>query len=218
MFPRVIIQIFLIISFFIFGYNITYIILTKKRNKNNNNNEEINNKLKETRLFARIGVLFLNVFIILVCGNIFFFEPIVVIIPRINLGICDEIVQIVGLTLVIGGNITLYLAYHELGIYWSYPIDGIKKRKKLVTSGIYNKIRHPVYLSFNLFCIGFIMILLDWLLLILYIIGAIGLYFQAIDEEKILVEYFKEEYVKYKLNTGRFFVKYTKSKDVIFRG
>jgi len=211
MFPRIIIQIFLIISFFLFGYNITYIILTKKRNKNNDYNEKINNKLKETRLFARIGIMFLNIFIILVCTNIFLFEAIAAVIPRINLGICNEIVQIVGLTLVIGGNITLYLAYHELGIYWSYPIDGIKKRKKLVTSGIYGKIRHPVYLSFNLFCIGFIMILLDWLLLILYIIGAFGLYFQAIDEEKILLEYFEEEYVNYKLYTGRFFVKYKKT-------
>lgn len=210
MFPRVIIQIFLIISFFLFGYNITYIILTKKRNKNNNNNEEIQNKLKETRLFARIGVMVFNVFICLVCLNIFFFDPIAKIFPRINLGISDEIVQIVGLTLVIGGNITLSLAYHELGIYWSYPIDGIKKKRKLVTSGIYGKIRHPIYLSFNLFCIGFIMILLDWILLIVYIIGAIGLYFQAIDEEKILIEYFKEEYINYKQTTGRFFVKYNR--------
>lgn len=211
MFPRIIIQIFLIISFFLFGYNITYIILIKKRNKNNDGHEEINKKLKETRIFARIGVMFLNIFIVLVCVNIFLFEPIATIIPRISVGSCDEIVQIIGLMLVIGGNITLYLAYHKLGIYWSYPFDGIKKRRKLVTSGIYSKIRHPVYLSFNLFCIGFIMILLDWLLLVLYIIGAIGLYFQAIDEEKILVEYFKEEYEKYKLNTGRFFAKHTKS-------
>ncbi len=212
MFPKIIIQLFLIISFLLFGYNITYIILTKKRNKNNSNNEEIQNKLKETRLFARIGVWVLNIFITLVCLNIFFFDFLAANIPRINLGFVDEVVQIVGLTLVLGGNITLYLAYHELGIYWSYPIDGIKKRKKLVTSGIYSKIRHPVYLSFNLFCIGFIMILLDWILLILYIIGALGLYFQAIDEEKILIEYFEDEYINYKQHTGRFFVHYKKSK------
>jgi protein-S-isoprenylcysteine O-methyltransferase Ste14 len=213
MFPKITIQIFLIISFLLFGYNITYIILTKKRNKNKSNNEEIQNKLKETRLFARIGVWVLNIFITLVCLNIFFFDFLTANIPRINLGLGDGVVQIVGLTLVIGGNITLYLAYHELGIYWSYPIDGIKKRKKLVTSGIYSKIRHPIYLSFNLFCIGFIMILLDWALLFLYIIGALGLYFQAIDEEKILTEYFEDEYINYKLHTGRFFVRYKKSKE-----
>ncbi|MFX1588660.1 MAG: methyltransferase family protein, partial [Promethearchaeota archaeon] len=84
----------------------------------------------------------------------------------------------------------------------------ISKRRKLVKSGIYSYIRHPIYLSFNLFCIGFNMILLDWLLLVLYIIGGIGLYFQAIDEENILLEYFGDEYREYMKNTGRFFVKF----------
>ena len=208
MLPKFIIQIFLITSFFIFGYNITYIVLFKRRHKNNETNEEINNKLKETRLFARIGVMLLNIFITIVCLNIFFYDFISSIIPRIDFLIYSQVIQVVGFTLVIGGNITLYLAYHELGIYWAYPIDGISKRRKLVKSGIYSRIRHPIYLSFNLFCIGFNMILLDWLLLVLYIIGGIGLYFQAIDEEKILLEYFGDEYREYMQNTGRFFVKF----------
>jgi protein-S-isoprenylcysteine O-methyltransferase Ste14 len=212
MFPKVVIQIFLIISFLVFSYNITYIILTKRKNKTNSNNEEIQNQLKVIRFFAHIGIWVLNAFIALVCLNIFFFDALCTIIPRINLGLGDEIVQIIGLSLVIGGNITLLLAYHELGIYWAYPIDGIKKPKKLVTSGIYSKIRHPIYLSFNLICIGFIMILLDWLILFLYLIGALGLYFQAIYEEKILIDYFKDDYIHYKLNTGRFFIRYKKNK------
>lgn len=86
-----------------------------------------------------------------------------------------------------------------------------KKKIKLVKSGIYGKIRHPIYLSFNIFCIGFILVLLDLLLLILYIIGAIGLYIQAIDEEKILLEYFGNEYKEYMSNTGRFFPKFRKN-------
>ena len=210
MLPKFIIQIFLITSFFIFGYNLTYILLFKRRHKNNENNEKINNKLKETRLFARIGVMLLNIFITLVCLNIFFYDFISSIIPRIDFLIYSQVIQVVGFTLVIGGNTTLYLAYHELGIYWTYPIDGISKRRKLVKSGIYSHIRHPIYLSFNLFCIGFNMILLDWLLLVLYIIGGIGLYFQAIDEETILLEYFGDEYREYMQNTGRFFVKFHK--------
>lgn len=213
MLPSFVIRIFLIISFFFFGYNITYIILFKKRNKNKKNNDEINNKFKETRLFARIGVMFLNIFITLVCLNIFFYNYIIEIIPRIDLSIFSQVTQVVGFTLVIGGNITLYLAYHELGVYWAYPIYGINKKRKLVKSGIYKKIRHPIYLSFNIFCIGFNLILLDWALLLLYIIGAIGLYFQAIDEEKILLEYFGKEYLDYKEHTGRYFVNILKRKN-----
>jgi protein-S-isoprenylcysteine O-methyltransferase Ste14 len=129
------------------------------------------------------------------------------IFPKIDLFIISDVLQIVGFTLIIGGNIVLLLAYRKLGIQWSYPIDSPKRQKKLVTSGIYGRIRHPIYLSFNIFCIGYNLLLLDWLLLIIYIIGAVGLYFQAIDEEKILIEYFGDEYIDYMKKTGRFFVK-----------
>ena len=201
-----IIRILIIISFFIFGYNIVYIILFKKRHKNSENNNAVNNKLKETRLFARIGINLLNIFIVLCCLQIFIYDYWKQIFPEINLLFLSDFIQIIGFTLIMGGNIVLLIAYRKLGIYWSYPIDGLKKRK-LIKSGIYGRIRHPIYLSFNLFCIGFNMLLLDWFLLILYIIGGIGLYFQAIDEEKILIEYFGDEYIEYMKKTGRFFAK-----------
>jgi protein-S-isoprenylcysteine O-methyltransferase Ste14 len=118
--------------------------------------------------------------------------------------------QIIGFTLIVGGNITLFLAYKKLGIYWSYPIEGISKKRKLITTGIYSQIRHPVYLSFNLFSIGYVLLQLDWILLAMYLIGAIGLYYQAIDEETILIEYFGAEYENYMKKTGRFFVKFSK--------
>ena len=204
----VFVRLFLIISFFFFGYNLTYIILFKRRHKNNETNNEINNRLKETRLFARIGIHIINIFIFLCCLNIFVYHYWILIFPVINLYFLSDMVQIIGFSLVLGGNISLLLAYRKLGVYWSYPIDGMKKKKKLVKTGIYGKIRHPVYLSFNIFCIGFNLILLDWILLILYLIGAIGLYYQAIDEEKILIEYFGEEYLDYIKNTGRFFPKF----------
>lgn len=210
MLNSIVIRLFIIISFFFFGYNITYIILFKRRHKKDNINNNINNRLKETRLYAKIGIHLINIFIFLCCLNIFIYNYWILIFPRINLFSFSEIVQIIGFTLVIGGNITLLLAYRKLGIYWSYPIDGMKKKKEFVKTGIYGKIRHPVYLSFNIFCIGFNLILLDWLLLILYLLGAVGLYFQAIDEERILLEYFGDEYATYMKKTGRFFVKIKK--------
>lgn len=210
MLDPLIIRILIIIGFFFFGYNITYIILLKKRNKTDQKDNEINEKLKKARVFARIGINVLNIFIFLCCLNIFTYDYWLVLSPRINLFFLSDTFQVIGFILVIGGNITLLLAYRKLGIYWSYPIDGITKRKKLIKTGIYGKIRHPIYLSFNIFCIGFIMILLDWILLILYIIGAIGLYFQAIDEERILIKYFGQEYETYMNKTGRFFVKIRK--------
>ncbi|MFX0003207.1 MAG: methyltransferase family protein [Promethearchaeota archaeon] len=206
MLNSIIVRIFIIISFFFFGYNVTYIILFKKRHKNQNNNE-INNKLKDTRTFAKIGIHLINIFISLCCLNIFIYNYWALIFPKIDIPLISDVCQIVGFTLVIGGNIVLLLAYRKLGVHWSYPIDGKKKQKDLVTSGIYGKVRHPIYLSFNILCIGFNLLLLDWFLIGLYIVGAVGLYFQAIDEEKILIEYFGDEYLEYMKKTGRFFLK-----------
>lgn len=162
------------------------------------------NNLEEPRFLAKIGVFTTNIFLTVSCMNIFFYELFSLFIPRIKFGFLTEIVQIIGFTFVIGGNITLFLAYHELGEYWTYPIDGIKKLK-LVTSGIYGKIRHPIYLSFILFSLGFELILLDPIMLILFIISFIGLFIQAKEEERILYEYFGQEYMKYKEKTGMFF-------------
>ena len=201
-----IIRLFLIISFFLLGFNVMYIILFKRKHNRNKSENEIDGKLKETRLIARIGVVVLSVFIVLCSLNIFIYQYIIQLIPRINFFFLDDMFQIIGFTLVIGGNITLFLAYKELGIYWSYPIDGISKKRKLITTGIYSQIRHPVYLSFNLFSIGFVLVQLDWILLVMYVIGAIGLYYQAVDEETILIEYFGQEYENYINKTGRFFV------------
>ena len=210
----VIIRLLLIICYFFFGYNITYIILTNKRNKNNLNNSNVNNRIKEVSGFSKMGLILLDIFLTLCCINIFIYNYWKLYLPGIILPF-SEIFQIIGFTLVIGGNITLFLAYHKLGIYWAYPIDGVSKKEKLVTSGIYSKVRHPVYLSFNLFCIGFNFMLLDWILLILYVIGAFGLYVQALNEEKVLITYFGNEYLEYMKKTGRFLVKLTRNNQVV---
>jgi protein-S-isoprenylcysteine O-methyltransferase Ste14 len=120
--------------------------------------------------------------------------------------------QVIGFTFIVGGNITLFIAYRKLGVYWSYPIDKFSKKGKLITTGIYSKIRHPIYLSFNLISLGFVMVQLDGILLVMYVIGAIGLYYQAIDEEALLIDYFGIAYESYIKKTGRFFVKFSGTK------
>ena len=205
-----IIRLLLIISFFLLGFNISYIIIFKRKHNRNRAENDIDEKLKETRVIARLGVVVLSIFIVVCSINIFIYHYLIQIVPRIDLFFLDEMFQIIGFTFIIGGNITLFLAYKKLGIYWSYPIDGISKKRKLITTGIYSQIRHPVYLSFNLFSIGYVLLQLDFILLAMYIIGAIGIYYQAIDEETILIEYFGQEYENYIKKTGRFFVKFHK--------
>jgi protein-S-isoprenylcysteine O-methyltransferase Ste14 len=199
------------LSFIFFGFNIVYIIRKRAKSKkgiviNQNNirsgpdNQEY--KFQKPRIISRLGLMIMNLFITLCFLNIIFYDWFKIIIPRIFPA--NIFFQFIGFSIVLIGNVILFFAYRELGTAWVYPIGGGKKLKGIVDTGIYSKIRHPIYLSFNIFSIGFNLILLDWVLLILYILGGFGLYLLAIDEEKILLKSFKEEYLEYIKKTGRF--------------
>jgi len=194
------------LSFLFFGFNLVYIIIKKVKGKNNSGNDFNNpmENISKPRLVSRLGVMIMNIFITLCFLNIFFYDWFRSIIPRILVFPIDLPVKLIGFCLVILGNVMLFFAYHELGTLWVYPIAGGKKVKRIVITGIYSKVRHPIYLSFNIFSIGFNLILLDWFLLFLYIFGGIGLLMLAIDEERILISSFKDEYLEYMEKTGRF--------------
>ena len=197
------------ISFLFFGFNLVYIIIKKVKGKNNSGNEfnDPMDNIHKPRLVSRLGVMIMNIFITLCFLNIFFYDWFKSIIPRILVFPIDLPVKLIGFCLVLFGNVMLFFAYRELGALWVYPIAGGKKAKRIVDTGIYSKVRHPIYLSFNIFSIGFNLILLDWVLLFLYIFGGIGLYLLTFDEERILISSFKDEYLEYMEKTGRFFPK-----------
>lgn len=85
----------------------------------------------------------------------------------------------------------------------------ITKNHKLVTSGIYRRIRHPMYLSFYLWAIGQALLIDNW------IAGPLGLFafaliylFRVKQEEQQLLKQFSDEYENYMKRTNRLFPKY----------
>lgn len=201
-----IIKILIGIDFFFFVFNVIYVLCNKRKGKKNVAREERKSNSKNTkRILAVIGILSLNLLLILCCLDIFIYEFIVVSILRLDFFNNFLYLRIIGFLITLLGDIALFISYKTLGNNWAYPIDNWKIKKKLVTSGIYSKIRHPIYLCFNIISIGFIFLIQDWFLLILYFFGAIGLYTQTILEEELLIQHFGEEYLKYQKKTGRFF-------------
>jgi protein-S-isoprenylcysteine O-methyltransferase Ste14 len=201
-----IIKILIGIDFFFFVFNVAYVICNKQRGNQDIAREDVkSNSLNAKRILAIIGILSLNLFLIICCINIFIYEFIVVSIIRLDFFNEFLYLRILGFLITLFGDIILFISYKTLGNNWAYPIDNWRIKRKLVTSGIYSKIRHPIYLSFNIISIGFILLIQDWFLLILYLFGAIGLYIQTILEEITLVQHFGEEYLKYQEKTGRFF-------------
>lgn len=201
----IIVQLLASIGFFAFVFDFFYVLCVKHLSKRNGNNNSAPLVVKHS-VPAKFGIIALDIMIFACCVMIFAYRTISApLLPRVWAGEGAAVMQVVGFTLVIGGDVVLFLAYKALGIYWAYPLDGKTGKHKLVKDGPYKHVRHPVYDSFGIIAIGFVLLFLDWILLVLCIVSCIGLYAQAFDEEKALMAYFGPEYEAYMQGTGRFF-------------
>lgn len=101
-------------------------------------------------------------------------------------------------------NIWLFAKVHrDLGGNWS-PILEVKDGHHLVKTGIYQKIRHPMYAHLWIWVIAQGFLLANWLVL-LYGIAAWGLLYliRVPREEEMLIAEFGDEYRNYMKITGR---------------
>jgi protein-S-isoprenylcysteine O-methyltransferase Ste14 len=112
-----------------------------------------------------------------------------------------------GVAVLVLGNWVFWKSHKDLGGNWS-PTLQIRQDHKLVTQGIYQRIRHPMYLSIWLLVIAQAMILPN------YVAGFAGLlpfgilYFQRVaKEERMMMEEFGGEYERHLQQTGRLFPK-----------
>jgi protein-S-isoprenylcysteine O-methyltransferase Ste14 len=112
-------------------------------------------------------------------------------------------VGVTGIAVLVLGDWVFWRSHKDLGGNWSPTLD-IRHDHKLVTNGIYQRIRHPMYLSIWLQVIAQAMILPN------YIAGFGGLlpfgmlYFQRVArEERMMMEEFGSEYAQYLKRTGR---------------
>ena len=104
-------------------------------------------------------------------------------------------------------TIIFYLSHKELADNWS-PFVEVKERQKLIKTGIYRYIRHPMYLSMWLFVFFQGFLLSNIFIEIFGILAWSNLYFIRINnEEKIMIDIFGNEYKEYIENTGRIFPK-----------
>jgi len=94
-------------------------------------------------------------------------------------------------------------SHADLGRNWSISLE-LRDAHTLVKSGVYRRIRHPMYTSFFLLGVAQALLLPNWLVGLAGIAGAAVLFgFRVGREEKMMLESFGEDYRTYMAHTKR---------------
>lgn len=104
--------------------------------------------------------------------------------------------KIAGVAIAIPSFVLFLVSRIQLGSAFSVQA----KASHLVTSGIYSKIRNPIYVFGGLLLVG-IFLYFRPILLVLFVILIPMQIARARNEEKVLAEKFGEEYQRYKTST-----------------
>lgn len=106
--------------------------------------------------------------------------------------------------LVLAVSLRLFRLTHKaLGKMWSHSLD-LREDHKLVTTGIYEKVRHPMYSAFWMWALGAAILLPNWVAGFSGIIGFGTLYFLRVRQEEAMMRAeFGTEYDDYIQRTKR---------------
>lgn len=110
---------------------------------------------------------------------------------------------IAGTLLVASGCWFLYRTHADLGRNFSYLLE-IQENHQLVTTGIYRRIRHPLYSSVLLFAIGHALVVPNYIAgpsLALALVPLVA--WRMGPEERMMTEEFGDEYTEYCRHTKR---------------
>jgi protein-S-isoprenylcysteine O-methyltransferase Ste14 len=108
-----------------------------------------------------------------------------------------------GGALMLASFIILFVSYRELGANWSPKID-VRESQELVRTGIYSRIRHPIYLGIWLWALANPLLIHNWIAGPAMLVVFALLYFTRMPrEEAMMLEHFGEAYRSYMAETGR---------------
>lgn len=110
---------------------------------------------------------------------------------------------VLGAAIVVAGLWTFRRAHKELGRNWSITLE-IRDEHRLISSGPYALVRHPMYTSFFLIALGQLFLLPNWLAGVVGLLGFAVLFFVRVaKEERMMLETFGPQYNVYMERTKR---------------
>lgn len=91
----------------------------------------------------------------------------------------------------------------DLGANWSVTLE-LKETHRLVTSGVYARLRHPMYTALLLTALGQALLLPNWVAGPAYLVAFALLFALRVGpEERMMMERFGQEYADYRARTKR---------------
>ncbi len=97
----------------------------------------------------------------------------------------------------------LIWTHRTLGRWWSAELE-IQNEHRIITTGPYARIRHPMYTAFIVFTIGTVLLAANLFVTIFGLLVSILLYPISKTEEQMLLNEFGDQYYDYMKRTGRF--------------
>ena len=108
-----------------------------------------------------------------------------------------------GLLLVPASLYLFYRTHRALGRYWSISLE-LREGHKLITDGIYRRIRHPMYSAFWLWAVAQALLLPNWFAGCAGLVGFGILFFGRLSrEERMMQDKFGDDYRTYIARTYR---------------
>ena len=108
-----------------------------------------------------------------------------------------------GVAVLIGAMALFRRTHRDLGRAWSVTLE-IRAEHRLVTHGIYARLRHPMYAAFWLWAASQALLLPNWIAGFSGLVGFGTLFFCRVGrEERMMLETFGEEYREYMGRTKR---------------
>jgi protein-S-isoprenylcysteine O-methyltransferase Ste14 len=109
---------------------------------------------------------------------------------------------VIGALVMVAGLRLFWRSHADLGDSWSVTLE-LNAQHRLVTEGLYRRVRHPMYASFLVLGVGQALLVANW------IAGLSGLAATALlmavrlpREEAMMIEQFGDEYRDYRRRTG----------------
>lgn len=108
-----------------------------------------------------------------------------------------------GVCLSVPGNWLFWRSHKDLDRQFSTRLD-LQTSHKLITHGVYQHIRHPMYAALLILATAQMCLIENWFVGPAYLFGILALYFYRVgDEEAFMLKHFGAEYSRYLERTNR---------------